>query len=128
MAGAARSRPLSPHLQVWRWHITLLVSILHRGAGVLLYLGAVGLVVWLGAIALGPGAYHRLLDIVPGWLIELKLAAIVGVLAFHLANGVRHLFWDFGAGFKKETANATAWLVWLVAIAAFLGLLAWLRL
>lgn len=128
MAGAADPRPLSPHLGVWRWHITMLVSILHRVTGIVLYVGAIGLVVWLGAIALGPRTYDALLGVLPLWLIEAKIAAIVAVLAFHLANGVRHLFWDAGAGFRLATANTTAWFVILFALAAPAALLAWLHL
>lgn len=128
MAGPAASRPLSPHLQVWRFHITMLVSILHRVMGVALYAGAIGLVVWLGAIALGPGAYANLMGLAPAWLIEVKLVAILAALAFHLTNGVRHLFWDFGAGFKPATANFTAWLVVLATFAAPAALLAYLHL
>lgn len=131
MAGAANpqsSRPLSPHLQVWRWHVTLFVSILHRITGAILFAAAALLVVWLGAIALGPRAYDGLMSLLPAWLIQAKIAAAVFVLAFHLANGVRHLFWDFGAGFRPATANMTAWLVILVAFAAPAALLAWLNL
>lgn len=128
MAGPAASRPLSPHLQVWRFHITMLVSILHRVMGVILYAGAIALVLWLGALALGPAAYRDLLGIVPGWLLEAKIVAVVAALTFHLANGVRHLFWDFGAGFKPATANLTAWLVVLATFAAPAALLAWLHL
>ena len=48
------SRPLSPHLQVWRWHVTMLGSILHRASGVALYAGAALTVVWLASLAAGP--------------------------------------------------------------------------
>lgn len=128
MAGPAASRPLSPHLGVWRWHITLLVSILHRGMGVVLYGGAIVLVLWLGALALGPAAYRDLLALFPGFLLEALLAAALAALTFHLANGVRHLFWDFGSGFKLATANLTAWLVVLATLAAPAALLAYLHL
>ncbi len=118
MADAADPRPLSPYVTVWRWHITMAVSILHRVAGVILYAGAAGLVVWLGAIALGPSAYNALMSLAPPWLIEIKILAVTGVLAFHLANGLRHLVWDIGAGFKPKTASTSAWAVILIALAA----------
>lgn len=130
MAGAAKSssRPLSPHLQVWRFHITMWVSILHRIAGGALYAGAVGVVLWLGALALGPAAYRSLVEAVPLWLAEALAAALLAAFAFHFANGVRHLFWDFGAGFRPATANATAWLVVLFSLAAPAAFLAYLHL
>src|SRR5262249_3273947 len=122
--GGADTRPLSPHLQQWRWHVTMLVSILHRVTGIVLYLGAIGLVVWLCALAAGHDAYESLIRIVPGWVIWAKLYAVTAALGFHAANGVRHLFWDAGKGFQPKTANATAWVVILAAIAAPLGLYA----
>lgn len=124
MAGGADTRPLSPHLGQWRWHITMLVSILHRVTGVALYLGAIGLVVWLCALAAGPDAYGALMGLVPAWLIWTKLYVVTAALGFHAANGVRHLFWDMGKGFQPKTADLTAWLVILFALAAPCGLYA----
>jgi succinate dehydrogenase / fumarate reductase cytochrome b subunit len=111
MAEAApelRERPLSPHLQVWRWHVTLAASILHRLTGMALYAGALVLAGWAVALASGPdayGGYMRLLGSIGGKIVLFGLT--VSVL-FHLANGVRHLFWDIGKGFELRTANATA--------------------
>lgn len=127
MANAADQRPMSPHLQVWRWHITMLASILHRATGVILALGAIGVVLWLAAIAAGPNAYDRLMHLVPSWVIEVKLYAITAVVAFHLANGIRHLVWDFGKGFKPASANSSAFVVILIALAAPVGLWALLH-
>jgi succinate dehydrogenase / fumarate reductase cytochrome b subunit len=124
MANAASSRPVSPHLQVWRWHITMFGSIVHRATGVILYLGAIGLVVWLCLIAAGPTLYDKVLGLVPPWMIYAKLYAVTAVIAYHLVNGIRHLLWDIGWGFQKSTANATGWLVILLALAAPLGLYA----
>jgi succinate dehydrogenase / fumarate reductase, cytochrome b subunit len=118
MGDWADPRPMSPHAFAWRWHVTMAVSILHRVTGVMLYAGAIGLAVWLVALAAGPGAYHTLLGLAPAWLIWAKIYALVAVLAFHFANGVRHLFWDAGVGFKPATANLTAWLVIVFTFAA----------
>lgn len=115
-------RPLSPHLQVWRWHVTMATSILHRAAGIALYVGVMALVVWLCALVAGPDLWVGLMTAVPGFAIEALVYAMTAVLAFHLANGVRHLFFDVGSGFKPAAANATAWLAILFAIAAPIAL------
>ncbi|HEY5072741.1 MAG TPA: succinate dehydrogenase, cytochrome b556 subunit [Caulobacteraceae bacterium] len=132
MAEAAptlRGRPLSPHLQVWRWHVTLAASILHRLTGMALYGGALILAGWAVALASGPGpygGYMRILGSAPG---KIALFALTVALLFHMANGVRHLVWDSGKGFELKTADATAvialifgvagaMVVWLIAAAA----------
>jgi succinate dehydrogenase / fumarate reductase cytochrome b subunit len=105
---AGRARPLSPHLQVWRWHITLAASILHRATGVALYVGLLILAGWGLALASGRGAYLAytgVLASVPGRVI---LFGLTVSLFFHMANGVRHLAWDSGKGFSPASANATA--------------------
>jgi succinate dehydrogenase / fumarate reductase cytochrome b subunit len=124
MAGVTRpeDRPISPHLSVWRWHITMACSILHRATGAALYVGVAGLALWLMAVAAGPEAYAQLgalLASLPGSVV---LYLFVAALAFHLANGVRHLVFDTGAGLKPADADASAWFVLLFAIAAPIGL------
>jgi len=119
-AGLAE-RPTSPHLQVWRWHVTMWGSILHRVSGIALYGGALILAGWVAALASGPGVfmtYKALLGSIPG-----KLALFVLTLAifYHLANGLRHLAWDFGKGFEPRTADMTGAAVIAFAIAASLA-------
>ncbi|HEX7081891.1 MAG TPA: succinate dehydrogenase, cytochrome b556 subunit [Gammaproteobacteria bacterium] len=113
-------RPLSPHLQVYGWRITNTLSILHRAAGLVLTVGAFVLAWWLLAVASGADAYDDARAIVgSGWF---KLPLIVFALAFfyHLANGIRHLAWDFGFGFERERIRASGWAVVVVAVAATL--------
>ncbi|MBS0384114.1 MAG: succinate dehydrogenase, cytochrome b556 subunit [Proteobacteria bacterium] len=124
MAGATRpqNRPLSPFLTVWRWHITMVASILHRVTGAVLYGGAVLLALWLLAVAAGPEAYAQV-----GWVLaspigQIALYLLVASLAFHLANGIRHFVFDTGAGMKPVDADLTAWFAILFAIAAPIGL------
>lgn len=124
MAGSADSRPLSPHLSIWRWHITMFGSILHRATGIILYLGAIGLVFWLCLLLAGEPVYDKVLGLVPPWFILMKLYAVTAVLAYHTLNGIRHLAWDVGAGFQLKTANATGWLVLLLSLASPLALYA----
>ncbi len=110
------ARPLSPHLQIYRWQITMALSILHRASGIFLTMGAAVLVAWLMAVEQGPESFEAiqsLLVSVPG---KLLLFAWTGALMLHLCNGVRHLFWDAGLGFEKSTSRATGWLVVFAAI------------
>jgi succinate dehydrogenase / fumarate reductase cytochrome b subunit len=103
-----RERPLSPHMQVWRWHITMASSILHRATGVALYVGALILAGWALALASGPVGYDRYMGLLGSPLGKLVLFGLTVSIFYHLANGVRHLFWDAGEGFTPKTASTTA--------------------
>ncbi len=103
-----RERPLSPHLSVWRWHITMASSIFHRATGFALYVGALLAAGWAVSLASGPVAYGRymsLLGSIPGKVVMFGLTLSI---FFHLANGIRHLVWDSGKGFDLKLADATA--------------------
>ena len=128
MAGAsgADNRPLSPHLSVWRWHVTMASSILHRATGIGLYAAAIGLVLWLMAAAAGPDAYAPIGLILSEWYGQTALYLLIAALAYHLANGVRHLVFDFGLGMKLADADASAWFAILFSVVAPIGL--WLLL
>jgi succinate dehydrogenase / fumarate reductase cytochrome b subunit len=117
-APKASDRPMSPYVSVWRWHLTMAVSILHRVTGVALYGGALILAGWVLALAAGPGAYDGFRLILGSPLGKLVLIAITLSLFFHLANGIRHLVWDFGSGFQPKTADLTAAAVVAFAVLA----------
>ncbi len=102
-------RPLSPHLQVYRWSLTMLMSITHRATGVALSLGSILLVLWFAALAAGPDAFATAQEIVGSPIGLLLLFGWSVALFYHLCNGIRHLFWDIGYGFDISTANRTAW-------------------
>ncbi|MDX2275166.1 MAG: succinate dehydrogenase, cytochrome b556 subunit [Hyphomonadaceae bacterium] len=121
-ANSADNRPLSPHLSVWRWHATMASSIFHRATGVALYAGAIGLAFWLMAVAAGPDVYTPLGVLLSEWYGQAALYILVGCLAYHLANGVRHLVFDTGAGLKPADADMTAWFAILFAFVAPVGL------
>lgn len=104
-------RPLSPHLTVYRWPITMTLSILHRMTGVALTIGLIALVVWLEAIAVGADAYTTVMQWLSTPIGKLLLLGWIASFFLHFANGVRHLFWDLGLGFELRHANASAWLV-----------------
>ena len=117
-AKAPRERPLSPHLQVWRWHITMLTSILHRATGGALYVGALIGAAWAIALARGPESYATFKGLLGSPLGKVVMFGLTLSYFYHLANGVRHLVWDTGKGLDKHTANATAIVVIAFAIAA----------
>jgi succinate dehydrogenase / fumarate reductase, cytochrome b subunit len=114
-------RPMSPHLQVWRWHITMWASILNRATGMALYVGALLLAVWAIALAAGPDVYYAYMSLLASPLGRLVLFGLTVSLFFHLANGVRHLVWDAGRGFQVKTANAATVFVFAFTIAATLA-------
>jgi succinate dehydrogenase / fumarate reductase cytochrome b subunit len=94
-----RPRPLSPHLQVYRWQITMVMSILHRATGVGLTLGAFGLAWWLMAMAAGGEAALDAAGFLASPFGKLLLFGFSLALVYHLLNGIRHLMWDAGRGF-----------------------------
>lgn len=104
-------RPLSPHLSVYRWPITMTLSILHRMTGVALSIGLVVFVAWLQATALGAAAYETAAGLLESLAGRVLLAGFTVAFFFHLANGIRHLVWDLGLGFELRQARASAWAV-----------------
>ena len=109
-------RPLSPHISIYRWPITMTMSILHRATGVAMSVGFIVLVGWLFDAAMGAETYAAMLSYLDTMVGRLLLMGWSFAFFFHLSNGVRHLVWDSGRGFEKTTANASAWFVLLLAI------------
>jgi len=101
-------RPLSPHLQIYRPMLTMMLSIIHRITGSALYFGSALLVWWVFAVALGPDAYATFQSVagsIPGQLI---LFGFTWALVHHLIGGLRHLVWDTGRGFDLATVERMA--------------------
>jgi len=106
----AENTVLSPHLQVWKFTVTMASSITHRFTGVALYGGAGLLALWLYATAFNAGLYNLLSALLGSPLGIIILAGFAWSLFYHIGNGIRHLFWDIGKGLAYETARTTAWL------------------
>jgi succinate dehydrogenase / fumarate reductase cytochrome b subunit len=104
-----RARPLSPHLQVWRWHVTMAASILNRMTGGALSVGAVVVFAWLMALAFGPEAYATFTDWMGSPLGLLVWFGLTLALCLHLAGGISHLIWDAGRGLSTKSADALSW-------------------
>ena len=103
----ATARPLSPHMQIYRWPVTMATSIVHRATGLALAAGTLFVAWWLIAIATGPYAYNLFSMVARSLGGQIVLFGFVWSLAFHLFNGLRHLAWDSGFGFEVRTANRT---------------------
>lgn len=116
-------RPLSPHLQIYRWSVTMFSSIFHRATGIALGVGTLLVAWWLIAAAMGPDAYADFAAVAGHWFGRLVLLGFTVAFLFHLLNGIRHIFWDSGLGFEKPTARFTGWLV--VALTGLLTLAVW---
>jgi succinate dehydrogenase / fumarate reductase, cytochrome b subunit len=109
---------MSPHLQVWRWHVTMLTSILHRVTGVGLYAGALMVAIWALALASGPDAYATVMGLLGSPLGRLVMLGMTLSVFYHLGNGIRHLVWDLGHGLDVPSANASAYGVFGFTLAA----------
>ena len=117
------ARPLSPHLQIYRWQLTMVLSIIHRATGVALAAGTVLLIALLLALAAGPDAYQTVRAFCSSWLGMLMLFGWTWALSFHMCNGIRHLAWDAGWGFDIPRAYLTGWTV--VAASLLMTALIW---
>ena len=103
------SRPLSPHLQIYRRTMTMMMSIAHRISGAALYLGTLILAWWLLSVAAGPEAYSLFESFISTWIGRLMLFVFTWALMHHMLGGIRHFIWDMGKGFSLGVANAMAW-------------------
>ncbi|MGH8123527.1 MAG: succinate dehydrogenase, cytochrome b556 subunit [Rudaea sp.] len=117
------ARPTSPHLQIYRWPLSMVLSILHRVTGVALVVGTLLLVAMLLALASGPESYARVRGFSASWLGLLLLFGWSWALCFHLCNGIRHLFWDVGYGYSIQRARLSG--VAVIVISATLTALIW---
>lgn len=122
MAGTG-SRPLSPHLQVYRPQITSVLSITHRVTGVGLSFGLLLLTWWLVAAATGAESYAGVAGFLGSWFGLLVLFGFTFANWYHFCNGIRHLVWDAGYGYELPAVYLGGWLV--VGASIGLTLLTW---
>lgn len=122
-----RERPLSPHLDVYRWQVQMATSILHRATGVILTVGGLLVVCGLLALAAGPEHWTEFNGWVRSPLGFLVMFGWTWAFAFHLINGIRHLVQDAGYGYAIESFVRSSWvsiigslvltaLIWLLAM------------
>jgi len=113
-------RPLSPHLSVYRFIHTLVLSILHRITGLWMAVGLCALVYWLVSAAAGESEYARASALLGAWYFRVLLLLWLGAYCYHFVNGLRHLAWDAGFGLEKLQVRRTARAVVIVALLGFL--------
>jgi succinate dehydrogenase / fumarate reductase cytochrome b subunit len=118
-----RPRPLSPNIQIYRPQLTSVLSIANRVTGVVLSIGAVGLVIWLSVAAAGPGPYAIVQHTVGSWVGLLLLFCFTFAFFLHLCGGIRHLIWDTVHGFELRSIYISGWSV--VAASMVLTVAAW---
>lgn len=111
-------RPMSPHLQIWRWHVTMAGSILNRASGVACHVGAFVVTAWIVALAAGPETYATFLQYAASPLGLFVWFGLSFALFLHLAGGLRHFAWDVGALFRPKTADFVTWLSFVFAVVA----------
>jgi succinate dehydrogenase / fumarate reductase cytochrome b subunit len=107
-AEAKASRPLSPHLQVYRWSMTMAMSIFHRATGIALYGGTLLLAWWLIAAASGEAYFNFVNGIFGSWIGLVILFGFTWSLVHHMLGGIRHFIWDFGRGMGKPARDRLA--------------------
>jgi succinate dehydrogenase / fumarate reductase cytochrome b subunit len=120
---APRPRPLSPNIQNYRPQLTSVLSIANRITGVILSVGAVGLVIWLSAAAAGPGPYAIVQQAIGSWIGRIVMLGFTFAFFLHLCGGIRHLIWDTVHGFELRSIYISGWSV--VAASVVLTIAAW---
>ncbi len=120
---ALRIRPLSPNIQIYRPQLTSVLSIANRMTGVVLSVGAIGLVIWLSAAAAGPEPYDIVQRVIGSWVGRLILFGCTFAFFLHLCGGIRHLVWDTVNGFDLWSIYISGWSV--VAASVVLTIAAW---
>src|SRR4051812_20959441 len=121
-----RTRPLSPHLGIWRWGPHMLVSILHRATGIALSIAGLALLAWwLMALAQGPEAYATFSKLAQSPIGLVVLVGLTWSYFQHLLSGIRHLFMDSGQGFELGVNKTSAVLTILGSLALTALLWAW---
>ena len=103
--------PLSPHLQIYRWHISSLLSITHRITGVVNLISLILIFFWLVVLSFSENNYELFLLIINSFFGKFILIGFTWSMIFHVLSGIRHLFWDLGYGFEIKTANISGIIV-----------------
>jgi succinate dehydrogenase / fumarate reductase cytochrome b subunit len=124
------NRPLSPHLSIYRWQMTMVMSIAHRLTGVALYFGTLLLAIWLIAAATGPRQFDAVNAVAGSWLGLIVLFGYTWALLHHMLGGLRHFVWDTGHGLDKPARDQLAaanLILSIVLTVAVWAIVVWLK-
>jgi len=116
--------PLSPHLQIYRWNISSLISITQRISSVINLLAIILIFFWLLVLSFGESNYELFLLISNSFIGKFILIGFTWSMSFHLLSGIRHLIWDLGYGFEIKTANISGTIV--IIFSLVLTIIFWL--
>ena len=110
------NRPTSPHLQIYKPQLTSVLSISHRITGVILSLFSILIPSSLIIIFLGQDYFNILINIMTNPLIKFLLLGVLFSTIYHLLNGIRHLFWDYGLGLSLKDSYISGYIVMFLSL------------
>ena len=116
--------PLSPHLQIYRWHISSLVSITHRVTGILNLLGLIFICAWISSAGISESLFQHFSIFFKSFFGKFILIGFTWSMSYHLLSGIRHLFWDLGYGYELKTANISGIIVIIGSL--FMTIILWI--
>ena len=105
------NNPLSPHIQIYSWNISSLISISHRITGVLNILALTLICFWIASMLLGSTSYEFIYNIFNSFFGKFLVIGITWSFSFQILSEIRHLFWDIGYGFEIKTTKISGFLV-----------------
>ena len=103
--------PLSPHLQIYRWQVSSLVSIIHRITGILNLLGLIFICAWISSAGIGEDLFEFFSVFLKSFIGKFILIGFTWSISYHLLSGIRHFFWDLGYGYEIKTVNISGVIV-----------------
>ena len=104
-------KPLSPHIQIYSWNISSLISISHRITGVINILALTLICLWIALLLLGESNYEYIKLFLQSFFGKFLILCLTWSFIFQILSEIRHLFWDLGLGFELKTSNITGLLV-----------------
>ena len=117
-------KPISPHLQIYRWQISSLLSITHRIVGIVNLLALIFIFFWILILSFGESNYELFISAINSFFGKFILIGFTWSMSFHMLSGIRHLVWDMGYGFEIKTANISGILV--IIFSLILTIIFWL--
>jgi len=107
--------PLSPHIQIYKWQFSSLLSITHRMTAVINIIAFGLIILWVVFLSLGPELFLIFQNFLSSFIGKFLLIGFTWSFCYHLLNGIRHLVWDFGYGYEMKTANISGAAVLLLS-------------
>lgn len=118
------SRPMSPHLQIYKLPLPAIMSITHRMTGIFLSIGTLILTAWVVSMAMGAESYAQMNHYLGSLIGQLFLFGWTWALFYHLCNGLRHMYWDMGKGFEMKSVYLSGYIT--IAASVVCTLLVWI--